>query len=147
MTYSISLTNHVGVWGLITLGLRKLSEWGKMVSLQGHSLMLDQYFIHMSAVYVNHRAFTSSFITFISADMLYWQAALLLLNSSTCSFPCPPNDCESSTPGQKILPKKREKICDIKKDKALIWNNKGFFITSFATWHKVEKYHAAVQYH
>lgn len=40
----IKWESHQCVRGLLTLRLRKLSEWGKMGSLQGHSLVLDQYF-------------------------------------------------------------------------------------------------------
>lgn len=40
------------VRGLLTLRLRKLSEWGKMGSLQGHALMPDQYFF-IWALYVS----------------------------------------------------------------------------------------------
>lgn len=59
---------HEYVHRLLTLRLRKLSVWGKRGSLQGHSLMLDQYFF-IRAVCVHHWAFTDSFITFIFAEV------------------------------------------------------------------------------
>lgn len=59
MAYDIRISRSLIAWeshecvrGLLTLRLRKLSEWGKMGSLQGHALMPDQYFF-IWALYVS----------------------------------------------------------------------------------------------
>lgn len=59
MAYDICISRSLIAWeshecvrGLLTLRLRKLSEWGKMGSLQGHALMPDQYFF-IWALYVS----------------------------------------------------------------------------------------------